>query len=106
MIELFPLVVLAFAAYRITRALIFDTWIEGIRQRWYNFLLGGKHLKLIREKALELTSCTFCTGFWVSIAVLAVYLGSWPWDFTAKEWLSGFAVAGLQALLHTLEPDD
>lgn len=106
MIELFPMLVLAFAAYRITRALIFDSWILATRQRWYNFLLSGAKLKTIREKALELTSCTFCLGFWVSLGLFSAYLASWPWDFSVKEWISVFAVAGAQAMLHVLEPDE
>lgn len=110
MFEIIPLLVLAFASYRITRFLIIDTLPEGLRVAWHNFLIGrveknGK-LKLVWQKLYELTSCTWCAGFWVSFLLYWVFAWTSPVDFTRFDWISVFAIAGLQGLLNAWEPDD
>jgi hypothetical protein len=101
------LVVLAFASYRVTRFLVIDSLIENIRARFQTFLFNkdGK-LKLIWHKLLDLISCTWCTGFWVSLVLYSVFVWTSPHEFTRVDWISAFAVAGLQGLLHSWEPDD
>lgn len=106
MIDFLPLAILSLASYRLTRFFLFDTLIEGARIRWYNALLGGTRLSFLRQKAVELTSCSWCLGIWVSLAVLSLYLKNYPWDFTVNNWISLFAVAGVQGYLHALEPGD
>lgn len=106
-IAFLPLVVLALAAYRITRFLVIDSLIEGLRAKFYVFLSNrqGK-LRAIWQKLLELSSCTWCCGAWVSLALYSVYLWTSPLDFGRMDWISVFAIAGIQGLLHAFEPGD
>jgi hypothetical protein len=110
MIELIPFIVLSFAAYRITRFIVFDTLIDEPRNWLYRKLSTRGEPKdrgrYFKEKLMDLTSCTFCTGFWVSLIVYSVYQSEWFWDFGRLEWLSFIGIAGLQALLHSWELDD
>lgn len=106
-LELITLIVLSFAAYRITRILVIDTLFEGIRGRFHSFLASstGK-LHFLSHKLLELTSCTFCAGAWVSLAVYSFWINTCPIAFTKQEWIIAFAVMGGQSFLHVLEPDE
>lgn len=108
-INIIPLIVLAFASYRLTRFLVIDSFAEGIRHKWYAFLTNRAQkdgpLHLLWLKAYELTSCTWCTGFWVSVALYTVYAWNQP-AFTKFDVINVFAVAGIQGLLHAFEPDE
>lgn len=106
MIGLLPLVVLAFASFRVTRFLLFDTLIDEPRNFWYNQLTGGTKLKYLREKLLDLTSCSWCTGFWVTLIIYSVYATAYPWEFTRFNWLSFLGVAGVAGMLHAYERTD
>lgn len=110
MIDIVAFVILSFAAYRITRFIVFDTLIDEPRNWWYRKLSTrgekkdrGRYLK---EKLMDLTSCTFCTGVWVCFALTMIYYAEWFWDFGRLQWLSFIGIAGLQALLHSWESDD
>lgn len=108
-IDLIPLLVLGFASYRLTRFFVIDTFFEGFRHKFYAFLTNradkkGK-LQLLWLKIYELTSCTWCFGFWVSVALYTVYAWNQP-DFTKFDVINVFAVAGVQGLLHAFEPDN
>lgn len=107
MIELVTLVVLALASYRITRILVIDSLFDGSRTKFHSFLLNrqGKS-KVFWEKIYELTSCTWCAGVWVSFLLYSIYVWQNPTNFTRLDWISGFAVAGVQGLLHTFEADE
>lgn len=106
-VNILALVVLAFASYRITRFLAIDSLIENIRARFHTFLfnLNGK-LSIIPHKLLDLISCTWCLGFWVSFALYTLFLWSNPLDFSRIDIINIFAIAGGQGLLHAFEPDD
>lgn len=106
MIQLLPLVVLSIAAYRLTRLFLFDTIIEISRNRFYTLVANRKWLPRIREKILDLTSCSWCLGFWVSLALFSLYTRTTPWELGVNGWISTFAVAGVQGLLHAFEPGD
>lgn len=106
MIDILIVLVLGLAGFRITRALLFDTWIEGTRHRFYAFLVNRKRPAILWQKLLDLTTCTWCAGFWVSLTLTALYLRTYPWQFTIEQWISTFAVAAVQALLHVFEPDE
>lgn len=110
LLNIVTLLVLGFAAYRITRFLVIDTFFEGLRAKLYTFLTNrvqkqGK-LKLLWLKAYELSSCTWCAGFWVSVAVYTAYVWVGPQYFSRLDVLNIFAIAGIQGLLHAFEPDE
>lgn len=105
MLEFLSYLVIAIASYRIARFLVIDTLIEGIRNKLHLFLVNRADkngpLRLLWQKIYELTSCTWCAGFWVSAGVYAVYYYHglvWP--------IIVFAIAGVQGLLHAFEPGD
>lgn len=109
-LNLVTLLVLGFAAFRLTRLVVIDTLTAGLRNKVHSFLINraqkqGK-LAFIWEKLYELSSCTWCAGFWVSLGLYTAYLWNEPWDFTRKDWIIVFAIAGIQGLLHAYEPDD
>lgn len=99
--------ILGFAAYRITRLLVIDTIFELSRAKFYSFLANrqGK-LSFIWQKTLYLTSCTWCLGFWVCLALYSVYVWGNPTDFSRLDWINVFAVSGVQGLLHAFEPSE
>lgn len=110
MITIFPLIILALASYRLTRFLIIDTLIAGIRNKFHSALVNqsqksGK-LHKVWEKLYEFTSCTWCFGFWVSLALYWAYTWSSPANWNQNFIISVFAIAGIQGMLHALEPDD
>lgn len=104
MINLLVLLVLGIAAYRITRFLVIDTLFEGSRNKFHTWLANKQGM--IYDKILDLTSCTWCLGFWVSLVLYSFYLWECPIDFNRLEWISTFAIAGVQGMLHALEPGD
>lgn len=108
MIEFLPLVVLGLAAYRLTRLLVIDTIFEGSRNRLHTFLVNRQHgkLRLFWDKAHDLLSCTWCSGTWVSVALYSVFVWHNPTDFTRLDWISVLAIAAIQGLLHSFEPED
>lgn len=110
MIDIIPFIILALASYRLTRFVVIDTLIEGIRARIYSFLINraGKEgpLKLVWLKLYELTSCTWCAGFWVSAGLYTLYQWENPLDFSRLDAIAIFAIAGVQGMIHALEPDD
>lgn len=99
--------ILSFASYRITRFIAIDSLLEPSRGRFHVFLANktGK-LAFLWHKLLDLISCTFCIGFYVSLVLYSLYFWECPIDFNQVDWIHVFAVAGLQALLHTWEVSD
>jgi hypothetical protein len=102
MISLVVLAVLALAAYRGTQLLVHDTLLDPIRDRvfaWHE----KRPESALREAVVTLISCVYCTGWWVSGALLATWLlvtDSWhgtPVLVHGIEWL---AVAGAAVLLN------
>ncbi|GGZ73244.1 DUF1360 domain-containing protein [Streptomyces echinoruber] len=105
MISLPVLALLGFAAYRATQLGVHDSILDGTRRR-----LGAWHADKIDSKArgfiVQLVSCIYCFGFWLSGVTLLAYLlatDSWgdaSWLVHGIEW---FAVAGAQALLNRFD---
>ncbi|MGW3447322.1 DUF1360 domain-containing protein [Streptomyces sp. NPDC001076] len=101
MISLPVLALLGFAAYRATQLGVHDSILDSARER-----LAAWHAKQLDSKAraflIQLVSCIYCLGYWLSGVTLLAYLvatDSWggaPWIVHGIEW---FAVAGVQALL-------
>lgn len=106
-------VVVALAAYRMTRFVVFDSLIGfnldsgSPASRWLDVWawnadgsdkpgFGG----WLRNKVATLLLCPYCIGFWITLACWA----TWTW---APSWcqyvLVAWAAAGAQALLSTLD---
>lgn len=105
MTEFITLIILAFASYRITRFIVIDTLPHTARMKFHTFLLNRKHFKWLFEKILELASCTWCLGIHVSWAIWWAYTKTYPWDFGVLGWLMVFGIAGIQGMLHAVEPE-
>jgi hypothetical protein len=110
MIEIIPLIVLAIASYRITRFLVIDTLISGVRNKFHGFLINHAQKQgtfhMLWEKLYDLTSCTWCFGFWVSVILYWLYTWVSPNYWNQLDVINVFAIAGIQGFLHALEPGD
>lgn len=110
MINIIPLIVLALAAYRLTRFLVIDTLISGVRNKFHSAIVNqaqkqGK-LQFLWNKIYDLSSCTWCLGFWVSVGLYWAYIWSSPINWGRLDFVNIFAIAGIQGLLHAWEPGD
>lgn len=95
------LAVLAFAAYRVTQLIVWDSILDSWRQKielWHAVRIESKARTFVRD----LLKCTYCVSFHASWLTLLAYLlasGRWgdaPWFVHGIE---AFAVAGASALL-------
>jgi len=93
---------LGLAAYRATQFVVWDTLLDGPRERlelWH----AAKHESKVRTFVRQLVSCIYCIGFWLStVTVLAYTTATHQWG-TTSPWLVAiqcWAVAGVQALLN------
>ncbi|WP_371239685.1 DUF1360 domain-containing protein [Streptomyces pimonensis] len=96
------LAVLGAASYRATQLGVHDTILDPARQRlhaWHANNLDSRPRAFI----VQLISCIYCLGWWLSGVTLLVYLlatdswGDTSWIVHGIEW---FAIAGIQALLN------
>jgi hypothetical protein len=101
-LSLLALVLLALAAYRATQFAVHDSLLDPGRDRlaaWH----AARPTSRPRTFLVTLLSCPYCTGWWLSGAILATYLlAADQWD-TAPLLVHGvqwWAVAGGQALLN------
>lgn len=105
-LNLFTFLILAFASYRITRFFLFDSLIGHSREKYYVLLSnssskGNRFKKFLAHKLLELSSCSWCLGVWVTGAVY------WSYTYYGLTWFHIVAgLAGVQGLLHAFEPGD
>ena len=104
--DLTALVLLALAAFRVTRFIIFDSLIDEPRDKFHIWLVTKKEgdfrkprTSIWMSKIHDLFSCTWCVGVWVSVLLYWVYAREF-------DFINIAAVAGLQGLIHLLEPDD
>ncbi|MFZ4266606.1 DUF1360 domain-containing protein [Streptomyces arboris] len=102
MISFAELALLSFAGYRGTQLAVHDSILDPVRDKlvaWHD----AANTKALRTALITLISCTYCMGWWVSGAALAVWLvatGQWhdaPLLVHAVTWV---AVAGGQSLLN------
>lgn len=100
--NLLTLGALGLAAYRATQLVVWDTIGDKLRERvelWHARKFESKPRGFVRD----LISCTYCAGWWLSLATVAAYLtaaGQWG---AASLWIHAiefWAVAGIQALLN------
>lgn len=110
---LLTFVVISVASYRVTRFLLFDSLVEGFRQKYYIFLgnnsmdyTGRKFKRFLAHKLLELSSCSWCLGVWVSAGLYWLWTWTSPLYWTRHEFILVAAIAGFQGLLHAFEPSD
>lgn len=104
-------IILAFASYRITRFFLFDSLIAHSRQKYYVRLAnasaqGNSFKKFLAHKLLELSSCSWCLGVWVTAAVYWLYTWTSPEFWGRKGYILVAGIAGVQGLLHAYEPGD
>jgi Protein of unknown function (DUF1360) len=102
MISIATLAVLALTGYRGTQLVVHDSILDPVRERidaWQQ----ARAQSAFRAAIVTLISCVYCSGFWISGALLAVWLfvtGTWsgtPVLVHGFEWL---AVAGAAVLLN------
>jgi uncharacterized protein DUF1360 len=100
----FAVIILGIASYRITRFFVIDTLLEPWRSKSHHWL--EQRRGLFWSKLYDLTSCTWCIGYWVSLVVYLIYKGDFFDDWTRNDWLRSIAVAGVQGMLHAVEPEE
>jgi hypothetical protein len=102
MISTTTLAILALAGYRGTQLVVHDSLLDPVRERldaWQQ----ARNQSAIRAAVVTLISCVYCSGFWISGALLLTWLlvtGTWddaPVLIHGIEWL---AVAGAAVLLN------
>ncbi|WP_106517423.1 DUF1360 domain-containing protein [Streptomyces sp. 111WW2] len=105
MIDLPVLALLGLAGYRGTQLAVHDTILNPARNRIHNWQ-AKRPTSGPRLAVTMLIECIYCTGWWVSGALLLTYLlatGTWH-DATLLvhgiEWL---AVAGVQSLANRFD---
>lgn len=102
MISPTELAVLTLAGYRGTQLVVHDSIGDPIRDRVFAWH-AARPDSPARTALITLISCTYCAGWWISGAVLAVYLlaaGQWTTAPLAVHGVQWLAVAGGQALLN------
>lgn len=107
--------VVALAAYRITRVIVDDT-ITASWRTWlwrHAYVVGGydaatdRNVAVRRDgggtlagwawvKAYQLFTCPFCTGWWVTIAFYVAWFG---WPSSARDVVRLAAAIGMQAFV-------
>lgn len=109
MLEPWAFAVAALAAYRLTRFLVFDSLVGShldSGSAWSRrldvlaYTSDGKDRSFLRGKLGDLLTCPYCVGFWVS---LACWAGAWWGGRPVQYVLIVFAVAGVQAMLSTID---
>ncbi len=102
MLSLTELLVLGLASYRATQLVVWDTIGNGLRARlelWH----AHKHTSPFRTFIRQLVVCTYCAGWWVSMATTLTYItatGAWGRSPLLVHAVECWAVTGIQALLN------
>jgi hypothetical protein len=107
MLGLAETAVLGLAASRATQLIVYDSILDGPRQRlelWH----ASRHDSKARTFFRDLVSCLYCTGWWLSMITTAVYVLAFHGvPDSLAEWLgysvSAWAVAAVQMLLNRLD---
>lgn len=105
-INLLTFIILSLASYRITRFFLFDSLIDHSRQKYYVRLSnasvkGNRFKKFLAHKLLELSSCSWCLGMWVTGGVYCLYV-----TYGLTWYLIVAGLAGVQGMIHAVEPSD
>ncbi|MFJ6104935.1 DUF1360 domain-containing protein [Streptomyces sp. NPDC092359] len=105
MITLPELALLGFAGYRATQLAAHATILDPVRKRVFAWR-ERKEDSGVRNAVVSLTSCVYCMGWWISGALLLVYLvitdqfAGLPLLLHGLEW---FAVAGAAVFINRLD---
>lgn len=84
--------ILAFATYRLARAVALDDITEGGRQWMYRKSTFG----------YRLISCPQCVGWWLAFVVTGVWFWATTWPGTVEWLIYAVATAGFQSAMATL----
>lgn len=87
------LLVLALAAWRVTRLITADSIFAGPREAALRRLTAGK----AESKPAELLTCAWCMGMWVSAAVVGGYDAVASVPIPVYVWLAVAAAVGILA---------
>jgi hypothetical protein len=109
-IDLLTFIILGLACFRLTRLIVFDKITEFLRQPFFDEITEENEDGTVEVYYLpkstsikkfigELLSCYWCTGVWISAAVVTGYLFL-PALFVPI--ILVFAVAGLAAILESV----
>lgn len=102
MIPLVVLAVLVIASYRATQLAVHDSLLDPVRDKVIDWQ-QRKPDAALRHALITLMNCVYCTGWWLSGAILATYLlaaGRWTGEPLVVHGIEWLAVAGGQALLN------
>lgn len=94
------LAALGLASYRATRLVVHDSIGEPLHLR-LKVWRARKETSRVRAFLDDLTECMYCTGWWLSMLTMAVYLtaaGAWDEAPLIVHAVEAWAVAGAQAL--------
>ena len=93
------LIVCAFAAYRATRLVVFDSIVSPLHRRLEVWTYRNGIESNVGIFLIDLTNCPHCTGWWMSMItslVWATTVESYGWFGTM---IFAWAVAGLQSVV-------
>lgn len=102
MIGIPVLAVLALAGYRATQLAVWDSILDPARDRVIDWQARRPESSL-RAAIVTLITCVYCTGWWLSGAILLAYLlatDTWTGVPLVVHGLEWFAVAGAAVLLN------
>ncbi|MFI7467447.1 DUF1360 domain-containing protein [Nonomuraea sp. NPDC049646] len=105
MITPIELAVLAFAGYRATQLIVHDSILDRPRDlvhAWHQ----RRPTSSLRTGIVTLISCVYCSGWWISGLLLALYLtvaDLWPAAPIAVHLIEWATVAGAAVLLNRLD---
>lgn len=109
-LEPYGFVLLCLAAYRVTRFLVKDSLLgfgpdsgsrTSVRVDAFAYDDEGQDRSWLRGKIGDLLTCTYCLGFWVSLAALCGWLRLAPWELGVEGVVVVFAIAGVQGFLNS-----
>lgn len=120
------LIVVAFVAYRLARAVTTDTLIEGWRFRledwgyvnaenpalatWRPVYRSdgtkSEWLTVSRGKLVDLIVCPYCLSQWLAVGVLSAAMAVWPWELGWYGWIAATGAAGVAHLLLAVDGRD
>lgn len=89
----FDALLIALAAFRITRLVVYDKIAQ-----WLRDLFAGAPMGTFRHTVADLLACPWCIGFWGALVAVVVYFTlSWAWFV-----ILFLALAGLASLLQVI----
>lgn len=109
MVEPWEFLIVALAAARITRFVVLDSLIGfnldsgskmSRRLDVFAYAPDGSDRSWVRAKIGDLLNCTYCTGFWITVACWAAAVWGPGW---AIGFLTCWAAACVQALLNVAD---